>query len=76
MILLDDFCRTRLIEMLTHLDDLAVSVDEERPPTDPESIGIVIDILVGIAREDRGDWTVLHALGRTERVGGPVFPVL
>lgn len=76
MIRLDDFCRTRLIEMLIHLDDLAVSVDRDRPATDPESIAIVIDTLVGIARHVRGDWTVLHALSRAERVtGDPVFPV-
>lgn len=76
MILLDDFCRTRLIEVLTHLDDLAASVGEERPPTDPDSVGIVIDVLVAIARSVRGDWTVLRALCRGERVDGdPVFPV-
>ncbi len=73
---LDDFCRTRLIEVLTHLDDLAASVGEERPPTDPESIGIVIGVLVGIAREVHGDWSVLHALSRWERLGDrAVFPV-
>ena len=77
MMSLDEFCRTRLIEVLTHLDDLAASADEERPPTDPESIAIVNDILVGIARHLRGDWTVMRALSRIERVdGAPVFPVL
>ena len=76
MLLLDDFCRTRLIEVLTHIDDLAMSVDEERPPTDPDGISIVIDILTGIARQLHGDWAVLHALSRAERVIGPaVFPV-
>lgn len=76
MLLLDDFCRTRLIEVLTHVDDLAVSVNEERPLTDPAGISIVIDILMGIARDLHGDWTVLHALSRAERVTGPaVFPV-
>lgn len=76
MLLLDDFCRTRLIEVLTHVDDLAVSVDEERPATDPEGIAIVIDILTGIARHLHGDWKVLYALSRAERVTGPpVFPV-
>ncbi len=73
---LDDFCRTRLIEVLTHLDDLAASIGEDRPPTDPEGIAVVIDVLVGIARHLRGDWEVLRALGRAERVSGdPVFPV-
>lgn len=76
MIRLDDFCRTRLIEVLTHLDDLAASIDEERPPTDPEGIAIANEIVFGIARHLRGDWTVMRALSRIERVDGdPVFPV-
>lgn len=75
MISLDDFCRTRLIEVLTHLDDLAVSVDEPRPDTDPAGVTIVVDILVDIARGVHGDWALVHALSRAERVTTPVFPV-
>jgi len=75
-ILLDDFCQTRLIEVLTHLDDLAASLDEERPATSQESIRIVIDILIGIAADRNGDWNVLRALSRRERVADlAVFPV-
>ncbi len=76
LLTLDDFCRTRLIEVLTHLDDLAVSVDQERPDTHPDGVAIVVDILTGIARARHGDWTVVHALSRAERLGGDsVFPV-
>ncbi len=76
MLTLDDFCRTRLIEVLLHLDDLAVSVGESRPETDPEGVAIVVDIIEGIARHLHGDWEVLYALARSERVGDrPVFPV-
>ena len=75
MMTLDDFCRTRLIEILTHLDDLAVSVGVERPATNPEAVGIVVDIVTGIARHVHGDWTVLHALTRAERCEADVFPV-
>jgi len=76
MLSLDDFCRTRLIEVLLHLDDLAVSVGESRPETDPEGVAIVIGIIEGIARHVHGDWEVLYALARSERVGErPVFPV-
>lgn len=76
MLTLDDFCRTRLIEVLLHLDDLAVSVDERRPETDPDGVAIVIEIIEGIARHLHGDWEVLYALARSERVGErPVFPV-
>lgn len=76
MLTLDDFCRTRLIEVLLHLDDLAVSVGEPRPATDPAGVAIVIEIVEGIARHLHGDWEVLYALARSERVGErPVFPV-
>lgn len=76
MLTLDDFCRTRLIEVLLHLDDLAVSVDESRPETDPLGVAIVIGVVESIARSVHGDWKVLYALARSERVGDPpVFPV-
>lgn len=77
MLSLDDFCRTRLIEVLLHLDDLAVSLGEPRPETDPEGPAIVIEILQGIARANHGDWNVIHALARAERsTGRPVYPVV
>jgi hypothetical protein len=75
MLSLDDFCRTRLIEVLLHLDDVAVSVDLPRPQTDPAGPAIVIDILMGITRMLNGDWAVLHALARNERRAVDVFPV-
>ena len=76
MLTLDDFCRTRLIEVLLHLDDLSVSVGERRPETNPSGVAVVIDIVGGIARHIHGDWKVAYALARSERVGDPpVFPV-
>lgn len=76
LLTLDDFCRTRLIEVLLHLDDLAVSTDQPRPATDPEGAAIIIDICMNIARDRNGDWGVLYALTRAERSGDTaVFPV-
>lgn len=76
MLTLDDFCRTRLIEVLLHLDDLSVSVGEPRPETNPLGVSIVIDIVGSIARHIHGDWKVIYALARSERVGErTVFPV-
>jgi hypothetical protein len=75
MLTLDDFCRTRLIEVLFHLDDLAASVDGPPPDTSIEGRTIVIDTLVGIARMKHGDWPVLRALAREERREVDVFPV-
>lgn len=75
MLSLDDFCRTRLIEVLFHLDDLAASVGVACPDTSIEGRTIVIDVLIGIARMQHGDWEVLRALAREERRGADVFPV-
>ena len=75
MLTLDDFCRTRLIEVLFHLDDLAASVGRPCPDTSVDGRTIVVDILLGIARDRHGDWEVLHALAREERRRAPVFPV-
>ena len=75
LLTLDDFCRTRLIEVLLHLDDLAVSTGQPRPATDPEGAAIIIDICINIARDRNGDWGVLYALTRSERSTTPVFPV-
>ena len=75
MLSLDDFCRTRLIEVLFHLDDVAASVGVPCPDTSVEGRTIVIDILIGIARQKDGDWPVLHALARDERREVDVFPV-
>ena len=75
MLSLDDFCRTRLIEVLLHLDDVAVSVGLPRPDTAEAGPAIVIGILMGITRMQHGDWAVLHALARDERRAVDVFPV-
>jgi hypothetical protein len=75
MLTLDDFCRTRLIEVLLHLDDLAASVGLPCPDTSAASRTIVVDVLVGIARMQHGDWEVLRALAREERRTAHVFPV-
>jgi hypothetical protein len=75
MLTLDDFCRTRLIEVLFHVDDLAASIGVPTPPTSVDARTTVVDILVGIARSQHGDWEVLRALAREERRTAAVFPV-
>ena len=76
LLTLDDFCRTRLIEVLLHLDDLAVSTGQTRPTTDPLGPAIIIEICIEIARNRNGDWNVLYALTRAERSSdSAVFPV-
>ncbi len=75
MLTLDDFCRTRMIETLVHIDDLAHSVGLPTPDFGTDGTGEVIDIIVGIARHLHGDWAVIHALARAERSTTKVFPV-
>lgn len=75
MLTLDDFCRTRMIEIGMHIDDLAHSVGTDTPVLGTDVTGEVIDIVLGIARHLHGDWSVIHALARAERSPGDVFPV-
>lgn len=75
MLTLDDFCRTRMIEIGMHIDDLAVSVGVETPELGEDVTAEIIDIVVGIARHLHGDWAVIHALARAERAAPGVIPV-
>jgi len=75
MLTLDDFCRTRMIEIGMHIDDLASSVGVATPELSTAVTAEIIDIVMGIARQQHGDWAVIHALARVERSNGTVFPV-
>ena len=77
MLRLDDYCRTRFIEVMIHIDDLAASVGTPTPEFDARATGEIIDILIGIARRRHGDWPLIHALARADRPDGHrVLPVL
>ncbi len=63
---LDDYLATRCAEMVLHGDDLACSVGVVwHPPA--RATDVVVDLLVGMARERVGDLAVLRALAREER---------
>lgn len=64
---LDDYLRTRLVELAFHIDDLALSVGTQTPHLPPASTDIAIDVCVDVAREHHGDLPVLLAMGRRER---------
>ena len=72
---LDDYLVTRLVELVVHTDDLAVSVGVDPPVPDREAGGLVIDAVVGMARIQHGDLVMLRALTRAERVEINPFPV-
>jgi hypothetical protein len=63
---LDDYLVTRLVELVVHVDDLAVSLGEE-PPELPGAADIVIATLVDVARARHGSTAVVRALTRRER---------
>jgi len=75
MITLDDFCRTRMIEIGMHIDDLAHSIGVATPALSADVTGEIIDIVVGIGRHLHGDWAIIHALARGERAASGTFPV-
>ena len=64
---LDDYLVTRLIELVVHVDDLAVSAGIDTPAPSAEASGLAIDALVESARLKHGDLAVLRALTRRER---------
>lgn len=64
---LNDFLTTRLLEMVIHIDDLAVSVDVPPPPLPEQATETVIALLTRLATRRHGTAAVLRALSRAER---------
>ncbi|HET7482852.1 MAG TPA: maleylpyruvate isomerase N-terminal domain-containing protein [Actinomycetota bacterium] len=64
---LDDYLVSRIIELVVHLDDLAVSVGRPLPSIPPIAFEIAIRALVDVARLKQGDLAVVRALTRRER---------
>jgi hypothetical protein len=64
----DDYLRTRIVELVIHSDDLAASVGEGTTADSPSTAtSIAIETVVGTARLRHGDMAVLRALARRER---------
>ncbi|WP_167478705.1 maleylpyruvate isomerase N-terminal domain-containing protein [Nocardia arthritidis] len=66
-LLLDDFLLTRLMEIVVHSDDLAVSANITTPPLPPQVFEPVLDLLARLAVARHGQTAVLRALSRAER---------
>lgn len=64
---LDEYLATRIIELLTHADDLAVSLGIEQLPPSPAAATVAFQALLEVARLRHGDTAVLRALTRRER---------
>ncbi|GAA4198831.1 hypothetical protein GCM10022220_00550 [Actinocatenispora rupis] len=63
----DDFLLTRLMELVVHGDDLAVSVGVPTPEMPPAATEATIDLLARVAAWRHGPLAVVRALSRTER---------
>ena len=64
---LRDYTITRIVEVVIHTDDLAVSTGVHADPPDREVASLVIEFLVSAARHRVGDTQVLRALaGRSD----------
>lgn len=64
---LDDYLATRLMELVVHADDLAVSVGVPTPELPDEAVGPVLTLLARLAVRRHGQAPVLRALSRAER---------
>jgi uncharacterized protein (TIGR03083 family) len=73
---LDEYLRTRVVELVVHAGDLAASLGVEPVPPQPATTAVAIDVLVGVARIRHGDMAVLWALARRERDTAEALRVL
>jgi len=62
-----DFLLTRMLEIVTHTDDLALSVGVPTPEFPDEVFAPVRDVLVRLAVKRHGQSAVISALTRSER---------
>jgi len=68
----EDFLVTRMMEIVVHSDDLAVSLDRE-PPTWPAGVlEPVLSLLTGVAVMRHGQAAVVRTLSRAERAPGVI----
>jgi hypothetical protein len=63
----DDFLLTRMLEIVVHADDLALSVGVRTPEFPAEVFAPVRDLLVRLAVQRHGQPAVISALTRSER---------
>ena len=69
---LGDYLVTRLVELLVHADDLAVSLDVDGPEFADTATDLVVATLAQLSVRRHGGPAVLRALARRERSTGPI----
>lgn len=70
-----DYLRTRVVELVVHADDLAVSVGTTVDLPDV-AVSTAVEVFVELARARAGDVAVVRAFTRAERAGPDVLRVL
>lgn len=73
---LDDYLKTRLVEIAVHHDDLRSSLEGDLPDLGEEAIAVAIDVMVETALRRHGGRAVLTALTRRERDAAHALRVL
>lgn len=68
----DDFLVCRLLEIVVHTDDLAVSIGWPTPVFEEAVLDPVVALLAALSARRHGQDAVLRALSRAERAGGPI----
>jgi Mycothiol maleylpyruvate isomerase N-terminal domain len=71
---LDEYLKTRIVEQVVHLDDLARSIDRDPWPVPEAAQELVVHLGIDIARVREGNTAVVRALYRSRL--DPVLPVL
>ena len=64
-LLLDEYLRTRIVELVVHIGDLCRSLEIETPAM-PDATRVAIGVLLDTALTRHGEEGVLHALARRE----------
>ncbi len=64
---LDEYLKTRLVEICVHFDDLSISLGVVGDPLPAQALEVAVDTLVAAARRRHGLAAVLVALTRRER---------
>ncbi|HZJ27691.1 MAG TPA: maleylpyruvate isomerase N-terminal domain-containing protein [Acidimicrobiia bacterium] len=70
------YVATRVVELVVHADDLAVSVNLEALAIPRSAALVVLDVFVEMARHRSGDLDVIRAFARRERAGEDALRVL
>jgi hypothetical protein len=68
----EEYLRTRILELVIHLDDLCVSLGIDPADLSDEAFDITAALLAQVAVRRAGPWATLRSLARAERQPEPV----